>query len=263
MREQHCVLLLVLTVGGLSGPTAQAHFKTDQACRPEQVFSDCWSAPRPAGFGDFECVEARCVWVRHETRDPRPTCRADEDCPSGSLCTGIPNDGSLDLGKCYVRRKPSGNGLGCLSHSVCGEGLLCAELSWTNEGGTCRPDWMFVERQSSQDVPIPDHDDFGALSSLTVYGQASVPEDIMVHAEIFHPDPRELIVELVDPNGNIATLWGNEGDGTPNLTLNSLRIPNPRDDRANGRWSLRVVDTATGNVGTLLHWTLYLSTRWD
>ena len=40
-----------------------------------------------------------------------------------------------------------------------------------------RPDWMFVEKKSGQDVPIPDHDDYGALSSIVVYGQASVPVD--------------------------------------------------------------------------------------
>ena len=262
MRETIFAVGMAFIIGNLWSPAALAHFETDQVCQPDRLLSDCRSAPHPAGFGDFQCLESKCVWVRQRTKDGRPICKVDGDCATGSRCTGIPLDGSLDVGKCYVRQKPVGNGVSCLSQEGCQDGLLCADLNWEDEG-ICRPDWMFVEKRNSQDTPIPDHDEFGVLSSVVVNGQGSVPEDIMVHAEIRHPDPRQLIVELIDPSGNIATLWGNEGDGTPDLTLDILRISNPRDDHANGRWSLRVVDTAAGNTGTLLHWTLYLSTRWD
>jgi subtilisin-like proprotein convertase family protein len=35
------------------------------------------------------------------------------------------------------------------------------------------------------------------------------------------------------------------------------------DSQVNGTWTLRVVDTAGGNAGTLRSWSLELTSRWD
>jgi len=146
----------------------------------------------------------------------------------------------------------------CESEDACADGLIClGAISWGN--GWCVEDSFAATFDMGVAAAIPDADPNGVTSTIEVSGLASVPIDIRVWIDLDHPDPQSLTYTLIDPNGATATLSApGEGNVADILWRNITS-----DDNIHGTWSLQVVDTATGDVGTLLGWSLYLTSTWD
>jgi hypothetical protein len=188
-------------------------------------------------------------------------CAAPADCAAGLSCVGVPFDGSPEIGKCAdTAAVIPGDGDDCSAAEPCGGGLTCAGTTIYGGAGYCRPLWMLGAFASAEDVPIPDGSPGGIMSSVVVYGLASVPEDIVVTLDIAHPRPEDLVVTLHAPNTSSDVLWENEASPAAEV-IAGWGID--RDDFVNGTWSLQVADTVAGEPGTLHGFTLTVSSRYD
>lgn len=200
------------------------------------------------------------AWASSGTlADVGEDCSENADCLAGMRCQGKPFDGSPEIGKCI----PEGNVVGaeaqCSSDADCLEGLACAGLTIYNDG-YCRPSWMFGTYASTGvSVAIPDGDPQGASLDLVVYGLATVPEDLMVTIDLDHPRPQDLVVTLISTNGSDSLLWNHEA--SPSFYLSATGIE--RDNYINGKLTLQVVDTVSGESGTLNGFEVWVSSRYD
>ncbi|MEQ9324195.1 MAG: proprotein convertase P-domain-containing protein [Polyangiaceae bacterium] len=188
-------------------------------------------------------------------------CTADPGCQTGLQCTGIPNDDSPKVGKCVDTGSVPGQGDSCGYYTgECPEGLTCMGITVYSGEGFCRPPWMMDAFESTETVTIPDDDPAGISTDVVVYGLASVPEDVVVTLYIDHPRPQDLHVELISANGSSTVLWNNE-QNPDYYTSETWGIE--RDNYVNGTWTLKVVDSVAGEVGSLEGYKLLISSRWD
>lgn len=87
--------------------------------------------------------------------------------------------------------------------------------------------------------------------------------DVILHLDIDHPRVGDLKVVLQQPGwpeGASAVIW-QPGSNGPSTVVVTWGIE--RDAQVNGVWTLYVIDTKTGETGTLNGWTLDLTSRWD
>lgn len=145
----------------------------------------------------------------------------------------------------------------CGAHEECEENLCVGLLS--SDQGWCAEAWQANTFSSSQVVAIPDGGP-AASSDITVSGLASVPMDVIVTLDIDHPRPQDLHVGLHQPGGAYAVLWNNH-PSPPSVVEQPLGVE--FDNMVNGVWRLEVLDTATGEVGTIDGWSMWISSRWD
>jgi serine protease len=146
----------------------------------------------------------------------------------------------------------------CNESTPCAAGLVCAGYT-VYPMGYYRPEWMAGTFESTTDVAIPDASATGIESSIQVSGLASVPEDLIINLDIAHPRLADLEVVLVGPSGE-ETIWA-AGSTGPKRVIVGPGIE--RDAAVNGTWTLVVVDTKDGSVGTLKGWSLELTSRMD
>jgi len=222
-------------------------------CQPYGFCSDASECSLPenqwvhdAVPGFAQCVDSQCVWIPED-------CHTTADCLDGYACTGIPSDGSTKLGKCRSTSPVEGEGATCTAVQPCGEGLGCIGLSMGDEGW-CVPSWMLAEFTNAKT--------YGTTSNVVVYGQATVPVDIVVSGKLNKNDPSKLTLQLTDPNGVAAIVCS---PATAPCTKDGLAQGisvegNSRDDQVNGRWTLQVKGSGAPKIVT---WTLHLSSRWD
>ncbi|MEZ4399594.1 MAG: peroxidase family protein [Kofleriaceae bacterium] len=102
---------------------------------------------------------------------------------------------------------------------------------------------------------IPDADPAGVVSSLDldVPGTATSVE---LSASIVHPFRGDLRVLLTAPDGTEVVIVDREGGATDDVDLVRQRVTMAAGHRAGGTWSLRVIDAAAQDVGTLRSWSL-------
>lgn len=201
------------------------------------------------------------AWATSGTRaDVGEDCIETTDCKDGLRCNGKPSDGSPEIGRCIPTGNVPGAEESCSQDEDCLAGLACSGLTVYGNSGYCRPLWMFGSYASSDvAVPIVDNDPAGASMDVVVYGLATVPEDIMVTLDIDHPRPQDLVVKLISTNGSDSLLWNN--DSSPAYYLPALGIE--RDNYVNGKLTLEVVDTVSGQSGVLNGFEVWLSSRYD
>ncbi len=190
-------------------------------------------------------------------------CASDDECAQGS-CTGTnPNTG---LGRCVDRSAPGG-GESCTLEGGCDleAGMLCAGLSRT-EVGMCLPAWMrgnftlAVDPLEIADATTPET---ATETTIDVSGLATVDMDVEVDMVISHPDPTQLTVTLVNPDGNELMVFDGTG-GEPFFTRVRGSVSGfSGDESVNGTWTLRAVDDTAGDVGTIEEFSLRLGSRWD
>jgi subtilisin-like proprotein convertase family protein len=125
--------------------------------------------------------------------------------------------------------------------------------------GWCAYPWMIGIYETSGSLAIPDGDPAGVSMDVVVYGQASVPMDIVVTLQIDHPNPADLVVTLISTNGSDSVLWNHDSNPDYYLPANGIE----RDNYINGTLTLHVADTVAGNTGTLKGFKLLVSSRYD
>jgi hypothetical protein len=188
-------------------------------------------------------------------------CSGDADCASGLRCEGIPFDGSPEIGKCIDPHLDiPGYWDQCGQYQPCNEGLECIGMTAFGGSGWCGYPWMIGAYETTgEPVAIPDDDAEGASMDVVVYGLATVPMDIMVTLDIDHPRPQDLVVTLVSTNGSDSVLWNHDDSPDYYLPANGIE----RDNYINGKLTLHVVDSVTGESGTLNGFKLMVSSRYD
>ncbi|MDK9764696.1 S8 family serine peptidase [Vibrio sp. D420a] len=106
---------------------------------------------------------------------------------------------------------------------------------------------------NSNAVPIPDNNPTGAVSSLDV-DRSGDAGSVVIELNISHTYIGDLRVTLTSPNGRQVVLHNNEG-GSADDIITSFQA-NFSGVESQGTWQLRVVDSASRDVGTINSWTL-------
>jgi subtilisin-like proprotein convertase family protein len=147
----------------------------------------------------------------------------------------------------------------CASDGDCASGqLVCA--GFTSGAGVCEATWARGSFGEVVDVAIPDA---GTLSrQLTAYGLAASATDVELRATILHDQGSQLRVRLTAPDGRETTVYDGAGrdDSDPYVVVEG-NFPALAGGAANGVWTLRVVDGATGAQGKLIRWDLTVTSR--
>jgi len=115
------------------------------------------------------------------------------------------------------------------------------------------------------DLPksIPDNNSSGIRSELNVSSSGAKVLRVVLDANISHTYRGDLIIQVVAPGGQVATLSNREGESTPNWSAVSLDITSyftPGSDLASGQWRLFVRDLAAVDVGTINSFQLTITT---
>jgi subtilisin-like proprotein convertase family protein len=112
---------------------------------------------------------------------------------------------------------------------------------------------------------IPDNSTTGAGSAITVGATPAFVEAVQISITATHGFPGDLAIELTSPKGTRSVLkTGDDGlvgvdsNGAPAPNLNGMVFVSNAfyGENPAGLWSLRVVDIAPQDVGTLTSWTL-------
>lgn len=196
------------------------------------------------------------------TDGERADCRYDGECGDGERCTGYVEQYGVNLGKCYPVNDPPGYWTQCSESDPCGPDLFCSGLTMWNVG-FCSPMWMQDSFTNETQRYIP-QDGSTVVTGVVVYGQASVPMDLVVDLDLRHDDPHALRITLLDPQGTDAVLWDGPNRGGQPFPSSFVALGNiSRDDMVNGSWRL-VVENLTGSgLGNLHSWQLWVTSRWD
>lgn len=183
------------------------------------------------------------------------------ECAENLTCYGTGRDS--DLGRCVnLEDVPGGAGDECSDADPCGRGLVCAGLTLGWGWGLCNPEWQSGTYHASHAFHVPDDPRLNFSSAVRVYGQATVPLDIVVTVDVDHDRPRDLALWLEDPNGQIAEVWA-KGQGRAGVSEVVVLEGISRDDTVNGLWTLHAFDTRKGKAGVVRGWSLSLTSNFD
>jgi subtilisin-like proprotein convertase family protein len=153
--------------------------------------------------------------------------------------------------------------------ALCEPAAICAGTTFGGDFGICVPAWMHQSFAKGDSSAIPDGDAGGLWSGINVTGLATVAMDAVLWLEIDHADPSQLTVSLLPPpsyDGSYnyeGVLFDQQPVAGSTLALHLPTFFYPGDEAVNGLWQLKVVDHATGATGTLVHWGLEFTSRWD
>jgi len=188
-------------------------------------------------------------------------CQSHDDCSGDLRCTGKPSGG--DWGKCRDMTDYPGIQDDCTEDADCHPMHICIGQTIYSTG-YCAQGWMRDSFTVGGISSIPSI----AMSQptghrVTVFGQATVPEDIIVDIDIEHSDPSSLWIGLDPPTGQEpVTLW----DGATMTGPVPTRFVDRgiyRDDAVNGNYRLLIQNVGGRGEGVLRDWTLTVTSRWD
>jgi subtilisin-like proprotein convertase family protein len=114
-------------------------------------------------------------------------------------------------------------------------------------------------------LPIQDFSTNGAVSRIAVPATVTVIESIVVSVAVLHPRPSDVGIELTNPAGTTKSILLNIGNGldavldarkqtvvlTATIETNAFY-----GERAEGEWTLKVVDGYEGEFGWLKEWAI-------
>ena len=119
----------------------------------------------------------------------------------------------------------------------------------------------------ASDVPkaIPDNNLTGVTSLLPVANLSGTLVDVNVSVNISHTYKGDLTVTLIHPDGTAVILHNKTGGSADNVNTTFDTVTAPAQPLTalngktpNGTWQLRMVDSATQDLGSLLSWSLQL-----
>ena len=178
----------------------------------------------------------------------------------------IAADGLLNLGanRCELFRAFAGRQMGAGASSpnhnstsaIVLSTAIPADCNVGGGGGTERP-------FTSTDVPknIPDANATGIRSNLPIATAGLDIRTVKVSANITHTFRGDLIIQVVAPNGQVATLSNRAGGSADNFAVTDLDITSAftQGAAATGTWQLFIRDLATGDVGRINSFSLKLT----
>jgi subtilisin-like proprotein convertase family protein len=106
-------------------------------------------------------------------------------------------------------------------------------------------------------LSIPDNSSTGRSSTINVSAHNLFIEHVQIQVTITHSYPSDLGIELTSPSGTTTKLMNiNSGLIGPNLTSVTFGANGFYGERSNGAWTLKVVDGALADTGTLVNWNI-------
>ncbi len=218
-----------------------------------------------ATINDGDFYDCMVTWG-----DERRRCEVDTDCLGATKCLG--RSEASRLGRCIdptLDNHPA-EADACRVDAVdfgcpAGSGLVCAGASISGQG-ICLPAWMRSRFASEPAALIPDNKSAGVSAQLLAFGLATVDMDVKIDLHIAHPRPADVRVMLTNPAGNEVLVFDGATGSAPHgeIYLKGQALRGFSDDESvNGTWSLKVVDSRSGQVGTLHSFGLEITSRWD
>ena len=120
------------------------------------------------------------------------------------------------------------------------------------EHEACRP--IGTRFEAEPNIAIPDNDQAGVTSTVDVPLEGVV-EQAVVTVAITHTYRGDLQVDLVAPNGTIATLHSRAGASEDDL-LDTFYANEVQGVPVTGEWALVVRDLGAADTGTLVSWSV-------
>jgi len=141
---------------------------------------------------------------------------------------------------------------------VCGDGrdndfngaTDCADAACSGDRSCVDPAGSY---ENTTATPIPDNDSVGASSDIEVPDGGTI-SGVSVSVDITHTYRGDLTVQLVK-GSTTATLFEREGAGDDDL-VRTFDVSDFDGEDAAGTWTLRVIDNANADTGTLNGWSL-------
>jgi serine protease len=116
---------------------------------------------------------------------------------------------------------------------------------------------------ASPQVPrsIPDNNPAGAHCGINVQPPGLDVQRVLVSVNISHTYRGDLVIQLVSPSGEIATLSDRAGGSADNFIATDLDVSTSftPGSTASGIWKLRVRDTAVQDTGTINSFSLSIA----
>jgi subtilisin-like proprotein convertase family protein len=205
----------------------------------------------------YDCVPMR----GDELRD----CVVDVECRGGLTCVGVSAD--LPRGSCVAldRDGHAAEGAACDADAACpvASGLTCVGAA-AGGVGACGPAWMTRRFENRPELPIPDGAAAGARAQLAVYGLGAAVADVTLSATLRHARAADLEAFLSGPTGGEVRVFDGTIDAASAFDgVVELELPVSFGgvQAANGAWTLRVVDRAAGQAGTIERLALLVGSR--
>jgi subtilisin-like proprotein convertase family protein len=129
-------------------------------------------------------------------------------------------------------------------------------------GGTTPPPGT-TRTFTSTDVPksIPDNNATGVRSNISVTPTGLTIQKVTVSTNITHTFRGDLVIQVIAPNGQVATLSNRAGGSADNFVATNLDITSSftAGSAASGTWQLFVRDLAAIDVGTINSFSLTIT----
>ena len=192
----------------------------------------------------------------------------DLESPMGTRVNLVASDNELSLGELKFEKTLES----FRNESAQGEWKLIISDQYAEDSGILKS-WSLsgVINQSlssdvqsfatSPSVSIPDNDSEGLVSELEVNAEGTL-KSLSVQVKVNHSYRGDLIIRLLHPNGESATLLDREGRNAVDVDLD-LSVPSLLGLEAQGVWKLQVSDLGASDEGTLVEWGLTIRSSLD
>lgn len=117
------------------------------------------------------------------------------------------------------------------------------------------PGWFY--RSSDTPRSIPDNSAGGVTSQILV-GESATVASVAIDVYITHSFMGDLRVVLTCPSGTTAVVHDRSGGSRDNI-IGTFLVTGCNGQNAQGTWSLKVSDHASGDTGRLIFWNLHLN----
>jgi len=130
---------------------------------------------------------------------------------------------------------------------------VSAASTWINVPANTTP----ISNAEAVASAIPDNNPAGVSRSLSLAAPSGfVTEHVEVTVDVMHATRGHVRYELTSPSGTVATLAEPRPDGTVNLNNWTFTSVVQMGEDPNGVWTLKLIDTAAPNGGTLTNWAI-------
>ncbi len=198
----------------------------------------------------------------------RRRCDADAQCAEDTQCVG--SSEASPLGRCIATDNDDHAAVGSECTVAAGvsscpgdAGLVCAGAA-LDGSGMCLPAWMKGTFLSEPMQSIPDNNSAGGVASLLVYGLATVDMDVVVDLYVAHARPKDIKVTLTNPAGNEVLVFDGATTEASEIYFRAKALTGfSGDESVNGVWTLKAVDSKSGQAGSIERFGLTITSRWD
>lgn len=164
--------------------------------------------------------------------------------PEGSLCEPPPPTCGEISDETTCTSTQGCEWVECPAGQSCGGSYICQVVG---------ADPTEVRYESTAPVTIPDNDEAGVTSSLTISDPATIVS-LKVELDVTHTYTGDL--EIVLSHGGVDhTLWAREGGSSDDIDA-SFDVTDWDGQSLEGAWTLKIVDHARYDEGTLNRWAL-------